>query len=200
MIATKPGPSSAAKAFTVSALAVFYAGLIFIGVAANSRWAWFGVGAGMLGMTVGLMAVGGNVLREHETESNNLLEVLWLGALEMRAFAGGFAVFAALMAVHETVGDRMGAWSGVLLAAIIASALFGGMLVANRHVNRKEGVEREIYLRGTSTAFIATFIASGTYGIFEAVADAPPLSLWNVYVFAGVAWIVGAARARRQVQ
>src|SRR5688572_21338036 len=105
---------------------MFYTGCALLALTVPSRWGWVGAGSGALAMTLGLLGAGGNVLKRGEPPASiSPFRVLWLGALDIRPFVAGFAVYAVLMSVHLVYGERLGVWQNVLLACVIALALFG---------------------------------------------------------------------------
>jgi hypothetical protein len=71
--------------------------------------------------------------------------------------------------------------------------------LAARATTKREGVERDVLLRATSFAFFATIFVAAAYGLLEAFADAPRISMWVPWMVGGATWSVTAVVLSRRL-
>jgi len=156
-----------------------------------------GIGFGLVGLVLGLVASG--VVGPDQWRDQFVL------AIALAAFAAAlglglkmrlvvlvlFAPFFLLIGVASAfIDEGSPRWIPALIAA--GMVLSGGgavfsVLVAAR---RSKELDRLLLSESTSVAFFLTMLASLTYALLESWVDAPPLSLWNVWTFGMLTWIV----------
>ena len=114
----------------------------------------------------------------------------------------GLAVFFVMLlfgSIAPGSGPREDAgWPGLAFASVAGAALVVGLAGTGRAILRREGIERQNLLEATCIAFYVTFLFAGVYGSFEAMADAPRISMWNVWMVGGFTWAVAASVLHRR--
>ena len=90
--------------------------------------------------------------------------------------------------------------TGALIAIAVATvaSIVGAMIVAIRSGRRSRELERLLFSESTSIAFFVTMLGVVTYGLLEAWLDAPELSMWFVWSFGMIAWIIASAIFKRR--
>ena len=117
-------------------------------------------------------------------------------------FTAAMLAYLVLIALGVSLRDRWEdapAWLGPLFALAAALPAAAAVLMGPLMLRRQEGLEREVLMRSASVAFFTTMIASLTYGLFEAFAEAPNQSAWWVYLLGMGAWAATSLVMQRRM-
>lgn len=88
-------------------------------------------------------------------------------------------------------------WIGPVVASVAGIVLLLAVASVVRRSLRSEGIERQVFLESTSVAFFVVVLTAGTYAVFEALADAPPLPAWVLWGWGVGTWaLVSGVRNR----
>lgn len=99
----------------------------------------------------------------------------------MFLYVVGYVVVVVLFA---DASDAAGAVGAAIGSVLVTATLVDG----TRALRRAEGVEREVFFKATSFAWLATVAGAASYGLFEALADAPKQSMWLVWLWGLASW------------
>jgi hypothetical protein len=115
---------------------------------------------------------------------------LWL-------FIGVYVVLAGVGSVLQGLEPKPKAALIVVSVGTVA-AVVGAMVVAIRGGRRSRELERFLFSESTSIAFFVTMLGAVTYALLEAWLDAPKLSMWLVWSFGMLSWIVASSVFKRR--
>ena len=88
--------------------------------------------------------------------------------------------------------------SGPVAAGFAGAGLASATFLGYRAAVTRVGVESLVFTKSTSLAFFVTIVATAIYGTFELVADAPKLSMMDVWSLGVVAWLAATVYFNRQ--
>ncbi len=111
--------------------------------------------------------------------------------------AGYVGYVVALSALFDRLRYHPTTVVGVLLTVPAAVTASYAVLSQFRQISSQEGVERQVQSEAVIVAFLATLLAALTYGLLEAYAHLPHLSMWFVWAFGMAAWGIASAVRRR---
>ncbi len=179
-------------------------GLLVTALAVGSTAARLGALGGLAGIAFGTAVA----VRRHRREYESPQEVPPLPKLVLAAVAesGGFffylsAYLALVMLATLDTGEKPldGTIAEPAFATAATLALAVALVSAGRREFRREGVERVVFLESTCIAFFVTVIAAAGYALFEALADAPTISMWVIWSVGMLAWAIASGVRRRAV-
>ena len=88
-------------------------------------------------------------------------------------------------------------WIGPVVASVAGIVLLLAIASVVRRALRSEGVERQLFFESTCIAFFFTVLVVGIYATIEALADAPRLPAWVLWVAGVGTWaLVSGLRGR----
>ena len=108
-------------------------------------------------------------------------------------------LFVSVVSDDPTTPVRRIAWLGPGLAAVAGVVLLLVVVSIVRRSLAAEGIERQLFLESTCIAFFVTVLVVGTYAAFEALADAPSLPAWVLWVCGVGTWAVASGVRSRKV-
>ena len=107
-------------------------------------------------------------------------------------------LFVATVAEDPTTPVRRIGWLGPALATVAGVVLLLAIVSIGRRAFAAEGIERQLFLESTCIAFFVVVLTAGTYAAFEALADAPRLPAWVLWVAGVGTWaLASGVRSRR---
>lgn len=110
---------------------------------------------------------------------------------------GPFFLFIGLAALLGVDGDSPRWMSALIAGGMVLSAggTVGYILIAGR---REKELDRLVFSESTSIAHFVTMLGALTYALFESWLDVPQVSMWNVWTFGMLAWLISWALQRRR--
>jgi hypothetical protein len=160
--------------------------------------------AGALGVAAAALAGVRQRMREYDDGDAPSLGHLfseWLaesGRFFVYLFTYGSIIL--LVALDSEDGPLSDTWAEPVFVAIAAAVLALAVGQAARDVWRKEGVERQVLFESATVAFFVTVLAAAAYAMAEVLMEAPPLSMWAVWMLGMFTWALATMQRSRALR
>ena len=179
--------------------------LFAVPLALGNAGARIGAALGLAGLVGGLWLAADRLRRvEHADDERPPSRLALVGRLADSASRSVVSVacivaFLFLAVVAPGSGSRAEAgWLGPAMAIAVSLPLCGGLVSTWRLSLRRDGFERDAFLRSTSTAFFVTMVGCGSYATFEVLADAPAMPAFAPWTLGILTWLVANAWITRR--